>query len=334
MSECISAGSARVDFEIWSTTATLVVTKPAVMAAARFELDDELLSIEKACSRFRPDSEINVLLSSPGSEVQLSSVLNDAMSAALRIAAATDYLVDPTVAAAVIALGYDRDFGTLQTMSRRDLAHRKLLDRVLGVASVDTATSGTRKAPGAWRIRHDAERRLMTVPAGIGLDLGATAKALAADRAAARITRRTGSGVLVGLGGDIAVAGDAPSEGWTIAIADNQRHAEAFPQASVTITAGGLATSSTTVRTWITNSGRRHHLIDPRTGDNPAPWWRTVSVAAGSAVDANAASTAAIILGEHAASWLTARTLPSRLVDIGGHAVELAGWPADRNEAA
>ncbi|MET3803267.1 thiamine biosynthesis lipoprotein [Nakamurella sp. UYEF19] len=324
MNGSLSTGSTRVDFQIWSTTATLVVTDPAALAVARHELDDELASIEKACSRFRPDSEINALLRTPGVEVELSPVLNDAMSAALRVAAATGYLVDPTVAAAVIALGYDRDIRAL----------RDMLDQALEVAAVGTATAATRPAPGAWHLQHDAGRRLLTVPAGVGLDLGATAKALAADRAAARITRRTGSGVLVGLGGDIAVAGQAPAGGWTIAVADDHRHAEAAPQTRVAITAGGLATSSTTTRAWRTPAGARHHLVDPRTGENPVPWWRTVSVAAGSALDANAAATAAIICGERAPAWLAAQSLPSRLVDMGGQAVTVAGWPDDEKQAA
>jgi thiamine biosynthesis lipoprotein ApbE len=45
------------------------------------------------------------------------------------------------------------------------------------------------------------------VPAGVVLDLGATAKALAADRAALTIEAELGCGVLVNLGGDIRVAG-------------------------------------------------------------------------------------------------------------------------------
>lgn len=314
----------RVDFQIWSTTATLVVTDATALRAARVELDDELASIELACSRFRPDSEISRLLRTPEVEVELSPVLNDAISAALRIASATGYLVDPTVAAAVIALGYDRDIGVL----------REMLDRTLAVSSVGAATAATRPAPGAWRILHDPERRLITVPAGIGLDLGATAKALAADRAAARIALRTGSGVLVGLGGDVAVAGEAPVGGWTIAIADDHRAAEAAPQTTVAIAAGGLATSSTVARAWRTAAGMRHHLVDPRTGDNPTPYWRTASVAAASALDANAGATAAIVLGDQAPAWLTARRLPSRLVDVDGVAVALAGWPDEKKQAA
>ena len=104
-----------IDLQVWSTTATLVVTDPFTMDTALAELKAELTAIDRACSRFRPDSEINLALARPGREVRLSAVLNAAITHALRVAAATDYLVDPTVAAAVIAAGYDRDITEVLT---------------------------------------------------------------------------------------------------------------------------------------------------------------------------------------------------------------------------
>jgi len=302
----------RVDFDVWSTTATLVVTDPDNLNGALSELDDELAGVDATCSRFRSDSEINTVLAAPGRDVQLSPVLNAAITAALRVADATNYLVDPTVAAAVIAQGYDCDIAAVVA--------RAMTDGAIG-------TAAGRPAPGAWRIRHDPGTAVLNVPAGVGIDLGATAKALAADRAAARIADATGSGVLVGLGGDIAVAGDAPAGGWRIAIAEDHRGSARTHQ-TVSIIAGGLATSSTTVRRWRTSSGWAHHIVDPRTGENPAPRWRTASVAAASCVDANAAATAAIVLGPDAPGWLIARGLPALLIDVNGAARALAGWPA------
>ncbi|HYZ37586.1 MAG TPA: FAD:protein FMN transferase [Pseudonocardiaceae bacterium] len=104
------------------------------------------------------------------------------------------------------------------------------------------------------------------VTPGVLLDFGATAKALAADRAAAQITRALGCGVLVSLGGDIAVAGSAPAGGWRIAVAEDHTQAQACPQQIVTIGTGGLATSSTTRRRWRRGGRWLHHIVDPRTG--------------------------------------------------------------------
>jgi thiamine biosynthesis lipoprotein len=304
----------RVDFEVWSTTATLVVTDPAALEIALAELSDELAAVDATCSRFRTDSEISRLLRRPGRETTLSPLLNDVITAALRIAAATDYLVDPTVAAAVINVGYDRDIG--------EVLMRVIGDEVSGSQGLSRGIP----APGGWLLRHDPESARLLVPPGVGIDLGLTAKAFAADRAAQRIARIIDGGVLVSLGGDIAVAGEAPPHGWQIEVADDHRAGPVSHQL-VSITSGGLATSSTATRRWRTRSGWAHHIIDPRSGDNPAPGWRTVAVAAASCVDANAASTAAIVLGPAAPDWLTRHGLPALLVDDKGAVTTIGGWP-------
>jgi thiamine biosynthesis lipoprotein len=171
------------------------------------------------------------------------------------------------------------------------------------------------------------------LPAGVILDLGATAKALAADRAAAAIARATdGAGVLVSLGGDIAVAGVAPAEGWAIHVTDDHRSGPDAPGQLVTISAGALATSGTTVRRG--PGGLGHHIIDPRTWRSADGPWRTASVTANTCVDANTASTAAIILGEDAPDWLEAQGLAARLVTYAGAVVSVGGWPESPEMAA
>jgi thiamine biosynthesis lipoprotein len=97
---------------------------------------------------------------------------------------------------------------------------------------------------------------------------------------------------------------------------------------------GGLATSSTAVRRWRRGGTSYHHLLDPRTGRPAEPVWRTVTVTAASCVDANTASTAAIVRGRRAPGWLDALGLPARLVDASGAVRRVAGWPADREDAA
>jgi thiamine biosynthesis lipoprotein len=164
------------------------------------------------------------------------------------------------------------------------------------------------------------------LPPDVDLDLGATAKALAADRAAARAAQATRCGVLVNLGGDLAVAGPAPASGWQVTIADD--HTAAGSDTIVSIRSGGLATSSISRRRWRRAGRDCHHIVDPRTGDAPPAMWRTVSVAAANCVDANTASTAAIIEGPAAPSWLAGQRLPARLVDVDGRTVNVAGWPS------
>jgi thiamine biosynthesis lipoprotein len=175
----------------------------------------------------------------------------------------------------------------------------------------------------------------LTMPAGVQLDLGATAKAWAADRSAARIAAQLGCGVLVSLGGDIAVAGLAPDGGWRIRVQDvtgSPDDPPDGPYALVAICDGGLATSSTAARRWQRGGDVLHHILDPRTGLPAEPVWRTVSVAAGTCADANAASTAAVIRGRRALGWLAGLGLPARLVDTTGVVFTVAGWPRDAED--
>ena len=62
-------------------------------------------------------------------------------------------------------------------------------------------------------------------PDGREIDLGATAKAWCADRAANAAAAAVRNGVIVGLGGDLACAGDAPDGGWRVRVADDHRAA-------------------------------------------------------------------------------------------------------------
>jgi thiamine biosynthesis lipoprotein len=219
--------------------------------------------------------------------------------------------VDPTVGKALVLAGYDRDFARVRP--------------VCGPVRVT-------RVPGWRTLALDAERGTVAMPRGVRLDLGATAKALAADRAAAAVAaEQPGVGVLVNLGGDIATAGPAPEGGWTVRIAEDHRAPERAPGTHCRIASGALATSSTTVRRW---GPGRHHLIDPRTGRPADGPWRTATVAAATCVDANIASTAAIVLGTDAPEWLAERGLPARVVGRAGDVLALAGWPAEERAAA
>jgi thiamine biosynthesis lipoprotein ApbE len=291
------------------TLVRLVVTEPDALAEARRLLEADLAAVDLACSRFRADSEISALHG--GQSHQVSPLLAEAIAVALRAAELTDGDVDPTVGAAMSAIGYDRDF---EQMPRTG----------------PSLSVTVRNVPGWRQVR--LEGQTLTMPDGVQLDLGATAKAWAADRSAARIARQTGCGVLVSLGGDIAVAGPVPEDGWRIRVQDVTGAPDEPPEgpyALVAIRDGGLATSSTTARRWQRGGDLLHHILNPRTGLPAEPVWRTVSVAAGSCADANAASTAAVIRGRAALGWLARLGLPSRLVDTTGVVFTVAGWPDD-----
>jgi thiamine biosynthesis lipoprotein len=299
-------------FAALGTTAVVATTDDTSLRAARRAVEREVTAIDAACSRFRSDSELARVNRSPGRWVQIGEVLCEALAAALAAAAETDGLVDPTVGRSLLALGYATDFWSSPPDS--DLAFNS--------------------APaGRWReIELDPARTRVRIPLAGSLDLGATAKALAADRASAAAAREAG-GALVSLGGDISISGPAPREGWSVRVTDDHRSPVDVSGQTVAITRGGLATSSTTVRTWRRGDRTVHHIVDPVTGAPPPPVWRTVSVAAATCVDANVASTACIVQGESALDWLDRRSLPARLVRPSGAVVTTCGWPADHTAA-
>ncbi|GAA1983888.1 FAD:protein FMN transferase [Kitasatospora viridis] len=314
-------GQAR--FEVFGTTAHLVVTEPDRLVRALRLLRAELAAIDAACSRFRPDSELSRANASPGTVIRVGPLLAEALEVAWRAAESSGGLVDPTVGTAVRGLGYDRSFHdhNFHERSFHERSFAALRPEQLGPPV-------TAPAPGHHRVDWDPQTRLLRLPAGTTLDLGATAKAWAADRTARLLAEAVGCGVLVNLGGDLAVAGEVPAGGWRIALAEDHRAAP--PDAPViAIRGGGLATSGTTVRTWRRAGRQLHHIVDPRTGGNPPGCWRTVSVAAASCADANTAATAAIVAGPGAPAMLRHLNLPARLTALDGTVTRLGGWPQD-----
>jgi thiamine biosynthesis lipoprotein ApbE len=301
------------DWTAIGTAIRLVVTDGARLASAKEMLSDDLAALDTACSRFRGDSELIRLEADAGRPTMVSPLLAGAIGAALYGARVTDGDVDPTLGHPMETIGYDRDFASVQ-------AHGAAVRISVGRSST-------------WRqINLDQGARLLTVPVGVRLDLGATAKAWAADRSARRIAKTLECGVLVSLGGDIAVAGEAPPGGWSVRVQDvtGDPAAESEgPTSVIVIQEGGLATSSTTARRWQRGGDVMHHILDPRTARPADSQWRTVSVAAASALDANIASTASIIRGNRATRWLDALGLPARLVSVDGAISTVAGWPQE-----
>lgn len=291
------------------TTARVVVDAP-VLAEAVELITDELAIIDRACSRFRADSDLSRVNANAGRPVAVGAALLDAIEVALRAARLTAGLVDPTIGTALCLLGYDRDFASI-------------------ASNGPPRALRARRVPGWRHITMDRVRSTVRVPAGVRLDLGATAKALAADRAAQRVASMLGCAALVSLGGDIATAGASPSAGWPVRITDDHAGDPDAPGETVSLTSGGLATSSVTVRRWARGGETMHHVIDPTTGlpaDGP---FRTISVAAATCVDANIASTAALVLGREGPAWLAQRHLPSRLTRHDGRVLRVGGWCGD-----
>jgi thiamine biosynthesis lipoprotein ApbE len=290
-------------------TGVHLVVHDGELGPARDAVAAVLDAADRTYSRFRDDSEITRLNARAGDRVPLSPLLAEAIQAGLRGAKLTDGAVDPTVGRAMRLIGYDADFDRIRSDRGPITLH---LEPVPGWQSVDLSTS----------------RAEIRIRKGIELDLGSTGKALAADHAARTALQAAGGGgVLVSLGGDIAVAGQPPDGGWRILVSEDS---ETPPDAAgevISIDAGAVATSSTTVRRWRRGDRALHHLVDPRTGGPVESPWRTASVVAATCVDANIAATAAIVMGATAIPWLEAAGLAARLVATDGLIVRVGDWP-------
>src|SRR5262249_17914915 len=198
--------------------------------------------VDKQASRFRDDSEIAAVHRTAGDVHILSEGLAEAIAVALAAARWTGGLVDPTVGGALELLGYDRDFAAIRHGGAMPPAPSRV--------------------PGWESVRLDG--RCLRLAAGSRPGLGATPKGLGSHRAARAAPASTGGGVLVSLGGDIAVAGEAPTGGWPVLVADEQVPAAAVdprdsragqvpepsPGQVVRLAAGALATSSIVCRQW------------------------------------------------------------------------------------
>jgi thiamine biosynthesis lipoprotein len=287
------------------TLNTVVVEDPGALPEAMRIVEAEIRAIDEACSRFREESELSRLNARAGSGfIAVSPLLEEAILSALGAAGMTGGLCDPTVGKAVAGAGYSVTFTAM-------------------VKDGPAADVSIAPVAGWTSIRHDPGRHAFALPSEVCLDLGASGKAWAADRAAAAVKDRLRVGVAVECGGDMAVSGPHPQGGWPVRVAADTGAAE-FQD--IAVYDGGLATSGTTSRRWRRGGVEMHHIIDPATGLPAQTPWAFVSVAAATCLEANAAATAALVMGDAAPAWLDRLRLPARLVDHGGSVRYAGGW--------
>ncbi len=294
-----------MNFEIWGLSGSLTTQREEQMAFAEERLWHWIELIDAACNRFRPDSELSRVNAMRGATVVVSPTFERALESALRAAQMTQGLCDPTILPALVALGYDRDYD--QVAVRDDIEARAPV-----------------AAPGTLAIHLDRERHTLRLDDECQIDLGASAKALVADLVAEDVA--PSGGVVVELGGDVAVRGSGPEGPWAIAISDSLTITGREPR--ISLRHGGIATSSSATRTWTVNGEVVNHVIDPRTGTYARGIYTTASVSAGDCVTANAFATAAL-LWDDAVYHVAQAGWSARLVRTDGSVEFVGGWPSD-----
>lgn len=282
------------------------------------------IEVEAELSRFRPDSALSRLNAAAGQGPQpLSPLLQAVLVEALRAAAASDGLFDPTLLAPIQQAGYDRSFDELAQPPANRPEQRNQHQR-----------HGREQPRWGWRlVRLNPKAGIVELPAGVGIDLGGIAKGWTVDRAAEMLG--AWGPALVDAGGDIRVIGTPEREAWPIAVQDP--FDEAYDLMVLALRGGGLATSSVGGRRWQRDGRTMHHLIDPRTGQPSQSDLHTVTVLAPTTVQAEVAAKVALILGrQRGTAFLKRKGLASLLLGPDGQQTtvgELPLWVATQPSA-
>jgi len=272
------------------------------------EAFNEMERIEGLMSPRRPDSDVARLSLSPaGTEVSPETA--EVIDLGLDVSAASDGAFDMT-------LGRLKDLWGIETESPRVPSPTEIREALAGC--------------GRQALRLEGTRVIKTDPK-VAVDLGGIAKGYAIDRAIA-VLRQGGVEIAsVNAGGDIRLLGDK-GRPWRIGI----RHPRDPDGLTATLILGETAvvTSGDYERFFEADGVRYHHLFDPRTG-TPASLSRSATVVAKTAVQADALSTAAFVLGPEAGLKLLEDTpeVEGLIVGADGAAVLTTGlkgrveWP-------
>lgn len=305
----IPAGMGREQFRAMGTTISLLL--PVALLYTGTQVVSQLFAQwERVLSRFLSDSELSQLNRQAGKTVKVNDLLFHVLRAALTAAEESEGLFDPTLLTQLQQMGYDRSFDELP--------------------AVIPAGKQPLKPGGAWReIKLSYVHKSVTLPSGIGLDMGGIAKGMAVDAALKQLRLLGIRTALINAGGDLAVMGmPAGYESWPLEI-EGRATSWVIP-----FKYGALATSGVSHRSWQQGEHTRHHLIDPRSGESAQSELWTVTVAAATCEQAEVAAKVAFLLGMDAGrDFLKQRGLAGLLVGQDGQWIGVGSWPTELMQA-
>lgn len=275
-----SGPAVNMTFRAMASNVTLQIVDPSPTAAVALDAARQVFArVEKACTRFDPDSPLMQANAAGTNWHQVPGECYQALVEAEYAHRLTSGLFDPRVLEALVGLGYDRTLpfanGTLSLSSRADdpAAVPAPFLRPGAPNPHPLAAEATQREP--WAPQFDAASSSVIVgPQPV--DLGGIGKGLAV-RWAAQALRGAGRAHLIEAGGDCHLGGEGPElEGWRVAVEDPAGGSE--PVAVLCLADAGCATSSLRIRTWRRDGRTVHHLIDPRTGRSAAGGLAAVTV--------------------------------------------------------
>jgi thiamine biosynthesis lipoprotein len=238
----------------------------------------EAWRIEAKFSRYRPESIVSVINRSQG-----HAVVVDGETAAL---------IDYAAQCHALSQGrFDITSGVLRRCWTFDGSDR--LPEAAAVAALLPLI-------GFEKVRWQSPR--ITLPAGMEIDFGGIGKEYAVDRVLGLVAARFAGAALVNFGGDLAANRAPGAAPWQVGVErpDTEREARLLLELS----RGGLATSGDTHRFLLREGVRYGHILDPKSGWPVSDTPRSVTVAAGSCVEAGMLATFAMLQGRGAESFM------------------------------
>jgi thiamine biosynthesis lipoprotein len=229
--------------------------------------------VEACCSRFDPSSELRRMVHHAGHPFAASEILFEATRFAIAVARASDGAFDPTIGTTMESRGFD-----ISWQSGTRAPSRLPTDAMV-----------------SWRdVEIDEAAHTITLHRPLVLDLGAVAKGLAVDLAAAELAD-TGN-FAIDAGGDLYLAGhNTNDEPWTVGVRHPRNPSDEV--ARLRISNAAVCTSGDYERSAPLGNG--HHIVDPRLVSSAAraASVASVTVVAPRAMVADALGTAAFVLG-------------------------------------
>ncbi len=292
----VTPATASVRFEAMGTRAHVVVL---IDDLARGDLILDLArstarTLEDRWSRFLPESDISRINNAAGCPVLVDPSTIEIVSKAIDAWHATSGIFDPTIGTSLGRAGYDRPFHELGPVTDAESVPSPT---PLGVVVHPIAST-------------------ISVPEGVALDLGGIGKGMAADLTVAALLDAGALGAMVNLGGDLRTDGLCPTQGWHIVI----DHPGCSSRRELHIAAGGVCTSSTKRRRWMTPAGERHHILDAATGRSTDSGVSSVTVLGAAAAQCEVLATTAIGLSvDHAHDLLLDHRACGIVTDDSGH---------------
>lgn len=283
------------------------------------EIERRLVEINALMSTYDPNSELSRFNAPrPDAEFPVSGETAFVVKAALRVAEGTEGAFDPTVGALVDLWGFGPQAVPEKIPSDAEIASAR--------AGVGWRRIEVLENP--WRLRRSSPLSR--------LDLSAIAKGYGVDSVAALLSQRGYENYMVEIGGEVFARGrNSRGEPWSLGI-ETPRDGAAVGEslsAMVRVDGKGLASSGGYRNFYFRDGKRFSHFIDPRTGRPITHKLAAVSVTAPSCMDADAAATAVMVLGEiEGLAFLEADPELEGLLlvgrpDGGFRTIKTSGWP-------